>query len=188
MKNTIIFSFFLSLSLSNEIAAAGLSMPNGGIYLAIGAIRHERAITNEPIQFNDRLIWMPFCETGQVELSYPLDPAYGVRIKMTDLDGKEIVKTSLGSHFGSKFDRLHNFTETQTYPCIAEGAYKDNQELGGAKQLLTPKDLFQIQKPGIYTLTIEMQMFRVLKNTNQWSRKLVHFSPIRIRVEKPPDK
>jgi hypothetical protein len=189
MKRFVILSLLIYLTHLRESLAADISLTTNSLYIVIAGDRPNSIgiVTNEAIRFDDRLLWMPFCETGQVELSYPLDPAYGVKIKMTDVMGREVPKTGLGDRYGTKYDRLHVFTDTHVYPCLAEGSFKDNIGLGGAKFLPAPGELFQIEKPGVYTLEIQMQMFRVIKDTNEWSRKLFQFSPLKIKVEKPPD-
>lgn len=70
---------------------------------------------------------------------------------------------------------------------VAQGTYDVADGVSGPL-LPAAKDLFQIDKPGIYTLEIQMQMFQIHKNTNQWTRELIRFSPIKIKIEKPPNK
>jgi hypothetical protein len=61
--------------------------------------------------------------------------------------------------------------------------------LGGARFLPTPQELFQIEKPGIYKLEIQMQMFCPnSESVNKWHKELFQFSPVKIKVEKPPEK
>ena len=181
--------------------ATGLSLQTNGIYLAISGWPPDAdgIVTNEPIRFDKLLVFMPFCDTSKVELIYPLDPAYGVKIEMIAPGGKEAPRTTLGKRFGSKFDRLHSITDTRPYPIDAGGSYRDNEGLGGARffnnypvgtvqPALTPRDLFEMKAPGVYTLEIQMQMFRFdPKSTNAWNEELIRFSPVRIKVEKPPD-
>lgn len=182
---------FICLISLSEAFATGISAITNGFYLVIAGDRPNSigVITNEPIRFDDRLLWMPFCDTREIELSYPADPAYRMKIKMTDTNGNELPKTALGKTFGSKFDSLRSFTDTRPYPFIVGGAFKDNPSLGGARFLPTPKDLIQIEKTGIYTLEIQMQMFYSNpQSTNALHKDLFQFSPVTIKVEKPPDK
>jgi hypothetical protein len=67
-------------------------------------------------------------------------------------------------------------------------SYKDNP--GGEGEtifLRKPDDFFQVEKPGIYTLEIQMQMFRYVSSYDpvERSKWLFRFSPVKIRVEKP---
>jgi len=191
----------MSVSFFVRVHAAELSQPTNGVYLAVaGYQRNSGVITNAPIPFDASLVFLPYCDTGHVTLSYPLDPAYGVKVRMTGPDGKEVQKTSLGKRFGSKFDRLQSVMDTRLYPVEAWGAFRDNEELGGAKTFpnyrvgnsvpeLTPKDIFEMKNAGTYTLEIQMQMFRFSPNsTNAWNREVFRFSPVKIGVEKPVSK
>lgn len=177
------------MGLAANICAAGISSTTNGVYLVVGAARHALAITNEPIQFDDRLVWMAYCDTGKIELSCPLDVAYGVKIKMTDTNGMDVAKTAMGKQFGSKFENLHKITDSKVYPELAWGSFKENLGMGGARFLPTPKELFQIKTPGIYTLEIQMQMFRYVAShdPDERSKTLFRFSPIKIKVEKPEE-
>ena len=187
---------------SPKALATGLSAPTNGVYLAVGAWPQPTAGsgTNQPIRFDERLIFLTFCNTGQVDLKFPLDPAYGIKVRMTDATGADVSKTALGKRFGSKFDGLRSIMDTRMYPIMAWGSYQDNPGLAGARALynhpasgvlpeLTPKDPFQMVKPGVYTLEMQLQMFRVNpQSTNAWKCDPFCFSPVVIKVEKPADK
>ncbi len=192
--------FFLLLGLSQSFAES--SVTTNGVYLVIGGHNRdfEGVTTNRPLRFDDPLMFMPFCDTGKIELSYSLDPAYGIKVKMVDASGKDVPKTSLGKRFGSKYDRLHNLKDTRLYPFTAWGSFKDNSGLGGARffydypasgadKWLAPKDLFKMEKPGSYTMEVQMQMFYFNPHsTNAYRRDLFQFSPVKIKVEKPEEK
>jgi hypothetical protein len=188
MKSRITHALLISLCLGARAFATGLSVPTNGVYLAVGGWRGgSGGVTNEPFSAGDGLVFLTFCNTGQVELVYPLDLAYGVKVKMIAPDGSQVQKTRLGRTLGSRFDQLRDYRDTRTGIIPAWGSYEDNKSLGGGRLLPTPKALFLMKKPGVYTMEIEMQMFRVIKGTNSWSRELFRFSPIRIKVEKEPE-
>jgi hypothetical protein len=138
--------------------------------------------TNEPIKFDEKLAYYPFCNTGDVMLA-EASPVYSTRIKMTGPDGKEVEKTPLGQSFGSKFDQWHKYNDTRVGETCACGPYQGF--LGGV--LPSAKELFVMQEPGIYTLDVQMQMFRVgaRPNTNAASRNPIRFSAVKIKVVKP---
>lgn len=165
---------------------AGISAATNGVYLVVTAVRDGAVVTNEPIHIDDRLLWITFCDTGKIELSHPIDVEYGVRIRMRDAQGNDVPKTSMGKSFGSKFDRLKSILDTGVYPAIAWGAYSNNLGCGGGKFLPQPGKLFEIDKPGIYNLEIQMQMFLYVPSRDpvERSKTLFRFSPIQIRVEK----
>ena len=89
-------------------------------------------------------------------LSYP-DTRYGTKIKMTDSDGKDVPKTIRGQRFGSKFDSLRLITDSKVGNTDALGNPYPN---GNPLFLPKPEELFQMDKPGIYEMEIQMQMFR----------------------------
>jgi hypothetical protein len=80
-------------------------------------------------------------------------------------------------------------TDSKVGRTEAWGSYKDNPSLGGALFLPKPEDLFQIDKPGTYTLEIQMQMFRYVASYDpvERSKTLFRFSPVKIKVEKPQE-
>jgi hypothetical protein len=193
MKTRTILLTLICLSSTQRILATDFSETNNEIYLAISG-----SSTNEPVAFDDHLVWHPFCNTnaGEIELNYP-DHSYGIKVKMFDASGKEIPRTKLGQDFGSKFDQVRSYedliqTEHGGYhsghmgSIMAQGTYDAADGVSGPL-LPAAKDLFQIDDPGVYTLEIQMQMFQIHKNTNQWTRKLIRFSPIKINVQKPPE-
>jgi hypothetical protein len=177
MKMKVIILSAICAVWSIQVFGAGFSETNNGIYLVIGG----SASTNEPIKFDEKLAYMPFCNTGSVFLSYP---GYDyIKIKMFSPSGSEVPKTLKGQIFGCKFDQLHDYKDTHLGGIGASGPY-----LGMLSGLLPrPNELFIMEKPGIYTLEIQMQMFRHTGSldTNEWARNLIRFSPIIIKVEKP---
>jgi hypothetical protein len=178
MKRQIIISLTICLLSSFRAFATGLSETNQGIYLAVGA----PFSTNEPIRFDMLLAYMPCCNTGNVELAIA-PPAYGIRIKMVGPDGKEASKTPLGHSYGSKFDQWHKYNDARLGGICACGPYKGL--LGGV--LPSAKELFIMDESGIYTLEVQMQMFRTgaCPDTNAATRNPIQFSPVAIKVEKP---
>ena len=171
-----------------RVGTCAVSQVTNGVYLVVEGLRNLTIITNGPIRSDDNLAWLTFCNTGKVELSAPLDPAYGVKITMLDSEGKEVKKTALGQHFGSEWNRLRKITDTHVYPELAWGSYKDNADLGGARIFPKPEELFWINKAGVYTLEIQMQMFRYVDShdVDKRSKTLFRFSPIKIEVDKLP--
>jgi hypothetical protein len=184
------FLCFSGLLLVRSLSGAELSDTNNGVYVAIGG-----SSTNDLVDFDERIVWRPFCNTGAVELNYP-DPSYGVRIRMTGPDGNEVSKTALGLSFGTKFDKVQRFEDTtggvgagyhssHTGVISAHGNYDERDSALTGPLLPSPKQLFQMGTPGIYVMEIQLQMFQVAKGTNLWTRQLIQFAPIKIRVKKP---
>lgn len=201
LPSTAVLVLLACFCINIQASGLGVSAVTNGFRLVIAAKRQGPSarviVTNDVIRFDDDLLWMPFSETNSVELSCPLDLAYLVRMRMTDASGNEVPKTSIGRRCGSKFDQLRTVRDTRVYPCIAEGPYKENPELigvtdfrdrpvNGVSKSLTPSDLFRMERPGIYVLEIQLQMFYPnSKSTNLWKKDVVRFAPVTIRVEKP---
>ena len=186
MNSRLLFITFACVLSLQKTFAAGISETTNGVYLVVAGLRNVNLITNEPIRFDDDLVWMTFCQTGQVRLSYP-DSKYGLRIKMTDSEGNEVPKTALGKRCGSKFDSLRLITDSKVgSTATTEGSFKDNPN-GETIFLRKPDEFFQMDKPGIYTLEIQMQMFRYVPSYDpvERSKTLFRFSPVKIQVEKP---
>ncbi len=181
MKRQIIISLAICLVSSIRAFATGLSETNQGIYLAVGGGRS----TNEPIRFDEKLGYMPFCNTGDVMLA-EASPVYSTRIKLISPGGREVAKTPLGQSFGSKFDQWHKYNDTRVGERCACGPYKGL--VSGV--LPSPKELFIMEDPGIYTLEVQMQMFRVgaRPDTNAASHNPIRFSPVKIKVEKSEER
>lgn len=118
----------------------------------------------------------------------PVDPAYGVKIRMLGPSGKEVKKTWEGNQYGAKWDKLHSYKDTKLGSICAWGSFEENQGGANGRRLLPPQRLFSMDQPGIYTMEIQIQLFRyaATKDPEEWSRNLLRFSPIRIKVEKPP--
>ncbi len=176
--------------------ALGLSDTNSGVYLgvesskgkALGNISADTNFTVEPFRFDAPLVWRPFCNTGAVQLNYPTLP-YLAKIEMVGPDGRPVAKTALGRSVGAKFDEVKRFEDAfhgWTVGSVEADSPYDSRDVGfSGPRLPAPGDMFEMEKPGSYKLELQMQMFRVIKGTNQWTRELIRFSPIHIRIEKP---
>jgi hypothetical protein len=187
MNMYLLLLFLTCFGTASQVLAVELSESTNGLYLAVGGWRHGPTagslVTNEPIRFDDMLVWYPFFKEGKVEINYP-NMIYGVKIKMFDSSGKELSKTALGRSCGSKWDELHSYNDTKLGSIDAWGEYDCDQSW---RFLASANDLFEIEKPGIYTLELQMQMFRHSGSFDPvvWSKNLIRFSPIKIRVERP---
>jgi len=185
MKKQIIL-FLICLASLSKVFGTDLSETNNGIFIAIsgGVIG-----TNGAVPFDKRLGWLPFCATNTsgalIELLYP-NARYGMKIKMIGSDGNEVSKTDLGKIYGLKWNQLHSYKDSRLNNVSAGGSYQP--EFGGPF-LPAPNELFAMDKPGIYTLEIQMQMFRHTGSPDpeEEYHNLIRFSPVKIKVEKPPD-
>jgi hypothetical protein len=180
---------FICLICVSQAFGAGVSQVTNGVYVVVAAWGEDGAVTNEPIPFEDKIIFKLFNDkTNRLEaFNYPRDPAFGLKIKMLDAHGKEVLKTELGKKFGSRWNQLYGFGDTHLQTAFAYGSYKDDPGLGGAQILPPASKLFQMQIPGIYTLEMQMQIFRHTGSNDleEQHRNLICFSPVKIQVEKP---
>jgi hypothetical protein len=167
-------------------SAVEFTPPTNGVYLAFGG-GAGGSVSNNPIRFDQELVFQGYCDTGQVDFYYPREP-YTVKVSMIGPAGRPVAKTLLGKKLGSKFDELcADDPPRQGSGVLAWGPYRDNPGLGGGRILPRPRDMFRMDKPGIYTLEIEVQLLRKVRRPNQFL-ELVRFAPVRIKVEKPEEK
>ena len=190
MKTLMLFLLLFLIGLAS-VSANILSLPINGIYVAVIDWPGNQSVirTNEPFHFDDKQVWSAYCNTGKVLIFYPLDPAYGVKVKMLAPDGKEVRKTSLGKSYGSKWDKLHSYNDTRMRFGFPEGPFEQNHGEGSGPFIPSPQELFKMDKPGIYTMQIEIQALRynTATNINKGESNLLRFSPINIKVEKPSE-
>ena len=164
MKIRPLLILIACLSCLPSAFATAFSNPTNGIYLAITENVSGLGIpsTNEPFHFNDNLNWATYCNTGKISIWYPVDHAYGVKIKMFAPDGKEVPKTALGDSFGSKWDRLHDYKSTRLQPIYAWGSFKENQGESSGGILPAPKELFEMKDPAFIRWRLKCRCFVML--------------------------
>jgi hypothetical protein len=184
----ISLTFVLALCVLPQMPsfAVELSTTNEGVYIGICSAPSGQY----PFPSDEVLAWRPFLVSGVLlTLNYP-DPEYFLKIDMHDLDGKQIPKTSEGLKIGSKFDGVKTYDDVGHRWHIgvieAYGSYdvRDGLLLSGPV-LAEPSKWFKMDKPGVYEMEIQFQMFRVIKATNGWSRQLIRFEPMKVKVQKP---
>lgn len=194
MKIKLLPILALNVTLSLSTLAAGISAATDGVYIVVSAIP-----TNGVVWSNSALGFRPFCDIGEADIEFALDPAYSTRINLTDSNGNEVSKTESGSRFGTKFDDYKRYSQGRPYPFdISSESFTNNLGMGGARPFsdypvgplvsLTPADLFNIKKPGTYTLKIQMQAFLIHRDSNTWNPQFIRFSPIKLKVVKTADK
>lgn len=181
----IMFAFGWLLSGSVAWSAA-FSGKTNDIYLAVSSVSESWPVTNALAKADERLVWAPYTDNGEVRLRYSLDPAYLARFRLVDERGREVRKTALGKAYGSRWDALKSYKTTRFDGVVAWGSFEHTKGQGGGRYLPAPEELFHIQREGRYTLVIEMQMFRhtARTNVNDWSKNLLRFSPIKLNVIK----
>jgi hypothetical protein len=202
MKILLVIIALITMSALGQTNGVYVSKQTNGWCIALQGVNHQTGLVKaDAIDINDELVWIPFSgipsSTNTQRLLYYLDPIYGMRVKMTDSDGNEVEKTSLCKKWGSKFNKLdfsllttdNNFKIYSIDDC---GLYHPSYCVTGLSgHIITnrPSELFKIKKTGIYTMEIEMQIFKrppegMLNNENAWKSNLIQFPPVQIKVKK----
>ena len=181
----IIVNYLFGTSLSSALT---LSSTNDGICVAVGAWRAGMGFFGgDIIQYDDKLLCEFISTLGDFRLDCP-NAAFAWRIRMFGPDGTEIAKTEAGQQIGVKFNDILSHPDgrskgEQGYPTVPY--YDRRDEMFGGPLLPAPQDWFQMERPGIYILELEMQVLRRPRNTNETLMQIVRIPQVRIKVEKP---
>lgn len=172
-----------------------LSETNNGFFLAIGGARSG---TNELIQYDEELVYLPYYTlyksktpdpNNLIDLQYP-DVEHGLKLNLLGPDGKELPRTSIGKRIGSMWDKLHDRRNSKMWFDVSAGYSYDPSVGADGGRLIYPMNMFfKMKDPGIYTLEIQMLMLRYTPSLDpdEQYRNLIRFSPIKIKVVKPPE-
>jgi hypothetical protein len=191
IKNVIITLTFLSCFV--RAFGTELSETNNGFFLAIGGARSG---TNEPIQYDEELVYLPYYTLYKsktpdanhlIDLQYP-DVQHGLKLNLLGPDGKEVPRTSIGKRIGSMWDKLHDRRDSKMWFDVSAGYSYDSSVGADGGCLIYPINmLFKMKDPGIYTLEIQMQMLRYTPSLDpeEQHKNLIRFPPMRIKIEKP---
>jgi hypothetical protein len=176
-------TYLVCLLLASAASGTELSATNSEVYYAI----EGASDTNSVIQCDNKLVWSAFSTSVPIELNYP-NVEYGIKIKMTAPDGSVVKKTELGSQYGTRFDRVKKpedaFPRRHLGCIMAERWYDARGGPMSGPLLPAPRDLFAMKNPGIYRLEIEMMFFRVNRGTNGFSRDILRYPPVTLKVKK----
>jgi hypothetical protein len=179
-----------------------LSETNSGLYFSVdGSSHYTRPKVDARIQSNDLLVWGLFCTTGHVRAWYPAREAYWLRLAMKGPDAKWVPKTARGARYGGKFDDIAKYEVIRRGLGPHLGAVLFHEEAGpplpepdipplvGSSTLLPrPEELFSMAQPGIYTMYIQMQLWRSVSEPPASTWPLVRFRPMAVKIErKAPD-
>lgn len=111
----------------------------------------------------ERLVYKVFTSgANKVLVSCPTDRRFRCVLDLRDAENKRVAKTREGKGYGASFFELKEFRDGRMATMIALPASPDevNQDLlSGGFILPGVSDLFNIEKPGKYTLRAEFQVF-----------------------------
>jgi len=159
------------------------SATNDGIYFCIYGTK-----TTGLAALNDGLTWHPFFSEVQNMRIHTLDFSAGLKWRLWSPDGKEASKTDLGRTIGSNFDAVRSLDKLPPGTKVASLDFRSGL-LGmvPAQPLPLLEDCFMTEKPGTYTLELQMQFFKVVGKTllEPEHDELLRFPPMTIKVNRP---
>jgi len=158
------------------------STTNKGTYLSIIGSK-----SNGLAGFDDGLQWRAFCENQHSLLESP-DLSSGFKMNLQDPDGKEVPRTALGRTIGPDFDSLQSLGKLPPGTKLTRLDFRNGiYNIVPAQPLPLLKECFTMDKPGIYTLEFQMQLFRISYKDNgeHDPEELIRFPPMTIKVNLP---
>jgi len=128
----------------------------------------------------DLLVFVPWATTNHARLVVPAEPEYAYQADLIDTTGAPVPKTAAGSRTGTKFLQ---FGADATTKGIATKSLVANEigHVTGTLYLFRPDDLFEIEKPGNYTLRIRFQILtssRTGPGPGNYTNDLIRFPPL----------
>ena len=123
-----------------------------------------------------------------------LRPEYAFRISAFSEDGLPVEPTRKGMKYGSKFDTLKEYSDAAINKAGRRPPYWDiasppSQFSDSGENIPPPEELFNLSKPGKYTMTIEAACFACRyfpppPGDNATNYYLVKFPPVKLTVIK----
>ena len=157
------------------------SATNQGVYISIIGTR-----SNSLAGFDDGLQWRAFCENQHSVLESP--DVSGFKMKLQDPDGKDVAPTALGRTIGVNFDAVQTSDRMPPGTKFARLDFSSGvYNIVPARPLPILKECFAMEKPGLYTLEVQMQLLRIKYDTTNGAAapELLRFPPMSIKVNRP---
>ncbi len=187
----------VELAQRDQAVGPFLSETNSGLYFSVDeSLQYLDPKAGARIQSNDLLVWGLFCDTGHVRAWYPPHEAYWLRLAMKGPDGKWVSKTALGARYGGKFDDIAKYDVIRRGVGPHLGAVLLHVEadppspepgvpplVGSGTLLPKPEELFLMGPPGIYTMYVQMQLWRPVSGPPAPKSALVRFRPVAVKIE-----
>lgn len=150
------------------------------------------ATNRVPIMFDEKLMAMFFCNTGNIPVLVPCNESVFVKFTLHDQLGGEIDKTSEGSLWGNdirhfpKKPGIKTFDRMSGHRAVAGPDSEHFQGWPGGIPLPAPDDLFEIKKSGIYYLTLEVHLMKQrILGPNSWTWDPIALPPITVTIIRP---
>jgi hypothetical protein len=137
--------------------------------------------------FDDGLQWRVSCEKQHSLLHYP-DLSSGFKMNLRGPNGKEVARTALGQTIGVNFDAVKNRETLPPGTRLSELSFLAGfPGFGPTLPLPLLKDCFVMDKPGIYTLELQIQLFKIPYDNamEPGLEELLRFPPMTIKVNCP---
>jgi hypothetical protein len=127
---------------------------------------------------DELLVFVPWTTNGSAWFVVPVEPEYAYQVELLDTNGVAVPKTELGKKVGTKF---LDFEASKNEVKIKRLRADKKGKAVAMPILFRPSDLFQIDKPGIYTLRIRFQILtfpRTGPNRRDYTNDLIRFPPL----------
>jgi hypothetical protein len=184
---------------ANARGALALSRVTNEVFVGVCGVRQVDfsstawQTNSAPIQYDDHLAIMFFCRTGAPFLLLPDRDVNFIRFGMRGPGGQAVTKTSLGRRWGSNVDHFPakpGLGRDDRMATFEPTPRRDGETgLSGGPSLPSPRDLFQMDKAGVYQLTVEVHLMKqaMLTSTN-WVWQHLAIPPLTVSVERPPER
>lgn len=121
-----------------------------------------------------------------------LRPEFGYKVSAVSSSGRLIETTRKGAKCGKKFDLIRGWdrnvldmSRTRDHP-NSESPYwlVAHPEFPIGRELACPEELFKFDKPGKYTMSIELQFLSYPRSSRSTNAYLVRLPPVKLEVVK----
>lgn len=164
-----------------------------GFCIGVSGINSNGHWTTNNTSPDDSLIFLPWTSGGKALITVPAEPEYAYQVELFDSNGVAIHKTTLGKKFGTKFADFDANFYSKGIP-IKHLSARKRETVTESPYLFRPSDLFQIDKPGRYTLQIRFQILtfpRTGPGRRDFTNDLIRFPPLNyplVQTNAPPQK
>jgi hypothetical protein len=125
-----------------------------------------------------------------IAIATPKNLEYVAKIEMVDAEGNALPKTELGRRCGSHFAEVDESYDDKRRPIfkrmeLGKVAWQSRSREPAAWRVLPrPSDLFEIQKPGEYRMTVQIQVLRFVPGQTSASFTRVRFPLLTLPVRR----
>lgn len=123
---------------------------------------------------------------------FMLAPEYGYKLVATSAEGVAVRPTKLGARYGVKFDKV-KVGDNDALDWTSDGTYNGGrpfwtvapQQVPALSRKLPPPDqLFVLEKPGKYTVSVTVQVILRPQTPGSTNRYIARFPPVNLEIVK----